>query len=120
MALPGAEHLSYSAAAPPAPAAAAPSSNKVRASHLLIKHRDSRRASSWKEATITRSKEEAIAILKQHQATLNASPDLAATFGALARTESDCSSAREGGDLGELCLPLVQLQPFSPSHLARL
>jgi hypothetical protein len=36
---------------------------QVRCSHLLIKHRDSRRPSSWKEANITRSKEEALDIL---------------------------------------------------------
>ena len=28
----------------------------VRASHILVKHRDSRRPSSWKEPTVTRSK----------------------------------------------------------------
>ena len=28
----------------------------VRASHLLVKHRDSRRPSSWKEPTVTRTK----------------------------------------------------------------
>ncbi len=37
---------------------------QVRASHLLIKHRDSRRPSSWKDANITRTKEEALRILE--------------------------------------------------------
>ena len=37
--------------------------NKVRASHLLVKHRDSRRPSSWKEVNITRSRDEALEIL---------------------------------------------------------
>lgn len=43
-----------------------PSGNegKVRASHLLVKHRESRRPSSWREKEITRSKEEALEILK--------------------------------------------------------
>jgi hypothetical protein len=36
---------------------------KVRASHLLVKHRDSRRASSWREENITRTKEEALQLL---------------------------------------------------------
>ena len=36
----------------------------VQCSHLLVKHRDSRRPSSWREDTITRSKEEAIIILE--------------------------------------------------------
>ena len=40
----------------------------MQASHLLVKHRDSRRPSSWKESNITRSKEEALQILKGIQA----------------------------------------------------
>lgn len=40
-------------------------SAQVRASHLLVKHRDSRRPSSWKEATVTRSPEEALAMVQQ-------------------------------------------------------
>jgi len=74
---------------------------QVRASHLLIKHRDSRRPASWKDNNITRSKQDAIEILKQHQQTLAQSPDLAQAFAALAKTESDCSSARDGGDLSQ-------------------
>ena len=31
-------------------------SGTVRASHILVKHRDSRRPSSWKEQNVTRSK----------------------------------------------------------------
>lgn len=37
---------------------------QMQASHLLVKHRGSRRPSSWKQAEITRSKEEALEILK--------------------------------------------------------
>ena len=37
---------------------------QVRASHLLVKHNKSRRPSSWKEENITRSKEEALVILR--------------------------------------------------------
>lgn len=70
---------------------------KIRASHLLIKHQDSRRPSSWKEQNITRSKEEAIEILKGHEATIRSGDQ---TLGDLAPTESDCSSARKRGDLG--------------------
>ena len=36
---------------------------QVRASHLLVKHKDSRRPSSWREENITRTKEEALEIL---------------------------------------------------------
>ena len=45
---------------------------QVRASHLLVKHRDSRRPSSWREANITRSKDEAIAQLRAFQDQLGA------------------------------------------------
>jgi len=69
---------------------------QVRASHLLVKHRDSRRASSWKEANITRTKEEAIAILREYEREINGD---ARTFGALAAQHSDCNSARNKGDL---------------------
>ena len=37
---------------------------QVRASHLLVKHNQSRRPSSWKQDTITRSKDEALEIIK--------------------------------------------------------
>lgn len=39
-------------------------SNQVRASHLLVKHTESRRPSSWKQERITRSKDEALEIIK--------------------------------------------------------
>lgn len=38
--------------------------DKVRASHLLVKHRESRRPSSWREQNITKTKEQALAELK--------------------------------------------------------
>ena len=38
--------------------------DQVRASHLLVKHTGSRRPSSWKQEVITRSKDEALEILK--------------------------------------------------------
>lgn len=70
---------------------------QVRASHLLVKHAGSRRPSSWKEAVITRSKEEALMILEGYrQRIVNGEIDLPT----LAKTESDCSSAKAGGDLG--------------------
>merc|ERR1712039_900337 len=70
---------------------------KVRASHLLVKHRNSRRPASWKSDNITRSKEEAIEMLKQFKAQIDSGE---VTFEALAQRESDCSSAKRGGDLG--------------------
>lgn len=106
--LPGAEFLSYSqqpaAGAkqqqPASSSGGGGGSNKVRASHLLVKHAGSRRPSSWRDDNITRSKEDAIDRLKGFERQLNDSPDLAGTFAQIARKESDCSSARDGGDLG--------------------
>lgn len=69
---------------------------KIRVAHLLVKHRDSRRPASWREAQITRSKEEALEILKGHQARIQSGET---SLGDLAMTESDCSSARKRGDL---------------------
>lgn len=69
---------------------------KIRASHLLIKHRDSRRPSSWREAEITRSKEEAYEILRAHEQRIQSGE---ASLGDIAVSESDCSSARKKGDL---------------------
>ncbi len=39
-------------------------SAKVQASHLLVKHKDSRRPASWRQDNITRTKEEALEILE--------------------------------------------------------
>ncbi|KAL9598601.1 MAG: hypothetical protein Q9179_003854 [Wetmoreana sp. 5 TL-2023] len=70
---------------------------QIRAAHLLVKHKDSRRPSSWKEQNITRSKEEAILILSGHQGRIKSGE---ISLGDLAQSESDCSSARKNGDLG--------------------
>ncbi|KAB5517505.1 hypothetical protein GE09DRAFT_566810 [Coniochaeta sp. 2T2.1] len=70
---------------------------KIRAAHLLVKHADSRRPSSWREATITRTKDQAREIIKSHEETIKSGKS---TLGDLAETESDCSSARKRGDLG--------------------
>ncbi|GAX75947.1 hypothetical protein CEUSTIGMA_g3390.t1 [Chlamydomonas eustigma] len=71
---------------------------KVRASHLLVKHKDSRRPSSWKEPTVTRTKEEALEMIQGfHQQLVSNGVD----FATLASKESHCSSAQRGGDLGE-------------------
>ncbi|OJJ50529.1 hypothetical protein ASPZODRAFT_155669 [Penicilliopsis zonata CBS 506.65] len=73
------------------------SDGKIRCSHLLVKHRDSRRPSSWREAEITRSKEEAIEILRGHEQRIQSGE---VSLGDVAVSESDCSSARKKGDLG--------------------
>lgn len=90
-----------------APANYANSGDKIRAAHLLVKHRDSRRPASWREPNITRSKEEARKLIEGYEAQIQAYEGTAQDNGAepkslseLATTESDCSSARKGGDLG--------------------
>ncbi|KAL4935521.1 hypothetical protein BDV06DRAFT_206810 [Aspergillus oleicola] len=87
----------YHSGAAASPDGAGQGEGKIRAAHLLVKHRDSRRPSSWREAEITRSKEEAREILKGHQERILSGE---ARLGDLAMSESDCSSARKKGDLG--------------------
>ena len=87
--------------APSASSGAAPTAptgpSKVRASHLLVKHKDVRRPSSWKEDKVTRTQEEALAMVQAFRARIAAGE---VEFGALAAVESHCSSARKDGDLG--------------------
>lgn len=86
----------------------------VRASHLLVKHRDVRRPSSWKEPQVTRSKEEALAKIEQfHQQLASGQAD----FKTLASQESHCSSAKRGGDLGEFGPGQMQ-KPFEDATYA--
>lgn len=89
-----------------APANVAHSGDKIRAAHLLVKHRDSRRPASWREPTITRSKKSAEDLIRKYQKQIQAyeagDTDPAKdpkSLPELATTESDCSSARKGGDL---------------------
>eukprot|EP00891_Asterochloris_glomerata_P008641 jgi/Astpho2/8641/Aster-05116 len=77
---------------------------KVQASHLLVKHKDVRRPSSWKEPHVTRTKtacslqEEALQMIENfHQQLTSGEAD----FTTLASKESHCSSAKRGGDLGK-------------------
>jgi NIMA-interacting peptidyl-prolyl cis-trans isomerase 1 len=83
---------------------AANAPKQVRVLHILKKHKDSRRPSSWRKKEITCTKEEAkeelqeiLGILQESSSTPQ---ELRATMEELARTESDCSSAKRGGDLG--------------------
>lgn len=82
---------------PTKPAEPSGGDEKVQASHLLVKHRDSRRPSSWREENISRSKEEALEILKGYREKITSGE---AKFEELAGQFSDCSSAKRGGDLG--------------------
>jgi len=86
----------------------------VSASHLLVKHRDSRRASSWREDKIVRSRDEALALLEGYRSQIVNGEK---SFGELAATYSDCSSAKRGGDLGEFGRGAMQ-KPFEDATFA--
>eukprot|EP00877_Chromochloris_zofingiensis_P003276 jgi/Chrzof1/1294/Cz10g02010.t1 len=75
-----------------------PTAGTVRASHLLVKHKDSRRPSSWKEPVVTRTKEEALEMIQAFRERIVSGET---DFKTLASQESHCSSASRGGDLGE-------------------
>ncbi|KAG0163303.1 Peptidyl-prolyl cis-trans isomerase NIMA-interacting protein 1 [Apophysomyces sp. BC1034] len=87
---------------------------RVRASHLLVKHRESRRPSSWREENITRSKEEALEIIEKYQRQIEQGQE---TLSALATNYSDCSSAKRGGDLGSFKRGQMQ-KPFEDATFA--
>jgi peptidyl-prolyl cis-trans isomerase NIMA-interacting 1 len=98
-----AEETAVSSAPPAKKAQTAPS--QVRVFHILRKHKDSKRPSSWRtdNKPITISREEAIQEIQGLADILREETDiesLTATFKALAEEESDCSSAKRGGDLG--------------------
>lgn len=93
--------------------------SKVRILHILKKHKGSRRPSSWRQPKITASKEEAIEELEGLIEILKEESGEAqrATFEELARTESDCSSAKRGGDLGFFG-PKKMQPPFEEASFA--
>lgn len=85
------------------PAAAHGEPHTVQCRDLLVKHRDSRNPRSSnprndREETLTRTIEEAEAAIDDILARLKADPTI--TLEALATIESDCASAKRGGDLG--------------------
>lgn len=87
-----------------------PKTGRIRCFHLLVKHAGSRRPSSWREETITISKEaarEKLSGLRAQLASLERDA-LEAKFTSLAKVHSDCSSAKHGGDLGFFTYPKMQ------------
>jgi len=83
----------------------------VSCRHILVKHKDSRRPSSWKSENITRSKDEAMEIIKGFLKKLKNSDEVEDVFIALAKEESDCNSNKRGGDLGKFGRGKMQ-KPF--------
>lgn len=78
------------------------SGDKVRASHILIKHQGSRRKASWKDpegrVIMNTTRESAVSQLMALREDIASGK---AKFEDLAASHSDCSSAKRGGDLGE-------------------
>jgi len=91
--------------------------SEVRVAHLLVKHQGSRRPASWRDpdgVQITkRTKEEAIATLMAFHDRITKGED----FAQLASQNSDCSSAKNGGDLGMFGRGAMQ-KPFEDASFA--
>ncbi|XP_058793624.1 peptidyl-prolyl cis-trans isomerase NIMA-interacting 1-like [Phymastichus coffea] len=98
----------------PEKAAEPPSTEEVQCSHILVKHSGSRRPSSWREQNITRSKAEALELVKSYREKIVSGE---ANFGDLAGKYSDCSSAKRNGDLGPFCRGAMQ-KPFEEAAFA--
>ncbi|XP_057784267.1 peptidyl-prolyl cis-trans isomerase Pin1 [Salvia miltiorrhiza] len=88
------------------------SSEKVKASHILIKHQGSRRKSSWKDPDGTlisaTTRDDAVSQLQDLRRDILAG---VASFQELATKHSHCSSAKRGGDLGSFGRGQMQ-KPF--------
>ncbi|KAJ1730307.1 peptidyl-prolyl cis-trans isomerase Pin1 [Coemansia biformis] len=88
---------------------------KLGAKHILVKHEGSRRPSSWREEHISRTEEEAVAKINSILQRL-ISKDNPERLEDIAAVESDCSSAKRGGDLG-LFEPGAMQKPFEDAVL---
>lgn len=79
----------------------------------MKKHAGSRRPASWRCPNVTQSKEDAIAQIEDISAQLKAcaTPDeMYKLFAEIAQVESDCGSAKQGGDLGSFGRGAMQKQ----------
>ncbi|KAG8383747.1 hypothetical protein BUALT_Bualt04G0046000 [Buddleja alternifolia] len=94
------------------------SSEKVKASHILIKHQGSRRKSSWKDPDgrliSATSRDDAVSQLQDLRRQLLSGD---ASFKDLASNHSHCSSAKRGGDLGPFGKGQMQ-KPFEEATFA--
>ncbi|KAH8078148.1 hypothetical protein JL720_9826 [Aureococcus anophagefferens] len=77
---------------------------KVHCLHVVRKHRDSRNPTSWRNPAkrVTRSVDDATDELRIARSKLLAAPSYRREdlFKELAKAQSDCGSAKKGGDLG--------------------
>ncbi|XP_049804481.1 peptidyl-prolyl cis-trans isomerase NIMA-interacting 1-like [Schistocerca nitens] len=101
---------------PSRPAAPVPSSGpeEVECSHLLVKHKHSRRPSSWRKKKITCNKKHALCLIRLFSECIVTG---VASFAELAQKYSDCSSAKRGGYLGTFGRGVMQ-EPFEEAAFA--
>ncbi|GAB5037697.1 peptidyl-prolyl cis-trans isomerase nima-interacting 1 [Nannochloropsis oceanica] len=98
-------------------------SAQVHVLHLLKKHKNSRRPSSWRQEVITCTNEEAMKAVFELREQIVAAGDkggsagMQKAFEELARVESDCSSAKAGGSLGFFGRGSMQ-KPFEDASFA--
>ncbi|KAK4778112.1 hypothetical protein SAY87_018299 [Trapa incisa] len=94
------------------------SGNKVRASHILIKHQGSRRKASWKDpegrVIMNTTRESAVSQLQALREDIVSGK---AKFEDISARYSDCSSAKRGGDLGPFGRGQMQ-KPFEETTFA--
>lgn len=77
------------------------SSSKVHVYHILVKHANSRRPSSWRQESISCTESEALNEIKEIRSEIYSSGmGIFEAFKLKAAERSDCSSAKRGGDLG--------------------
>uniref|UniRef100_T1HVU3 Peptidyl-prolyl cis-trans isomerase n=1 Tax=Rhodnius prolixus TaxID=13249 RepID=T1HVU3_RHOPR len=91
---------------------------QVQCSHLLVKHEQSRRPSSWREEQILFTKsnfrESCLFFTNSYREQITSGK---ASFAELALKYSDCSSAKRGGDLGPFGHGAMQ-KPFEQAAFA--
>ncbi len=76
------------------------STERVRCSHILLKHTQSRRPfDSYRNKKVTRSKDEAMNEIQQILTYVQT--EGTKNFAQIAKEKSECSSAANGGDLGD-------------------
>jgi NIMA-interacting peptidyl-prolyl cis-trans isomerase 1 len=87
----------------------------IRCRHVLIKHVGSRNPENWQHQPVTRSREDAKQLLQELSQDLRSGE---ITFEHLALKRSDCSSAKRGGDLGDISFCFQNVLTLADSHLA--